>query len=56
MKVWPASLPETMGRASVIGSLDEIILLVSQEPSFLPCVDFAHLHAVDRVRWTAGGV
>lgn len=37
---------ETMGRASVIGSLDEIILLVSQEPSFLPCVDFAHLHAV----------
>lgn len=37
---------ETMGRASVLGSLDEIIHLVKLDASFLPCIDFAHLHAV----------
>lgn len=37
---------ETMGKAGVIGTLDEIIHLVSLDSSFLPCIDFAHLHAV----------
>ena len=36
---------ETMGRPSQIGSLEEIIDFVQLDPSFLPCVDFAHLHA-----------
>jgi deoxyribonuclease-4 len=36
---------ETMGRPSVIGSLDEILFLVNLDASFLPCIDFAHLHA-----------
>lgn len=37
---------ETMGRPSVLGSLEEILFLVNLDESFLPCVDFAHLHAV----------
>ena len=37
--------PETMGKPSVIGTLDEILALVRLDDSFLPCVDFAHLHA-----------
>lgn len=37
--------PETMGRPSVIGTLDEVLRLVQLDDSFLPCVDFAHLHA-----------
>lgn len=36
---------ETMGRPSVIGTLDEILHLVTLDDSFLPCIDFAHLHA-----------
>ena len=39
---------ETMGRPSVLGSLEEIIHLVSLDNSFLPCIDFAHLHAVGK--------
>ncbi|NLX82492.1 MAG: TIM barrel protein [Clostridiales bacterium] len=36
---------ETMGRPSVIGTLDEVLSLVAVDDSFLPCIDFAHLHA-----------
>lgn len=36
---------ETMGRPSVIGSLEEILTLTQVDASFLPCIDFAHLHA-----------
>lgn len=36
---------ETMGRPSVIGSLPEILHLVSLDDSFLPCLDVGHLHA-----------
>ena len=36
---------ETMGRPSQIGSLDEILDFVLLDDSFLPCIDFAHLHA-----------
>lgn len=36
---------ETMGRPSVLGTLEEILTLTQVDDSFLPCVDFAHLHA-----------
>ena len=36
---------ETMGRPSVIGTLEEIMTLVQVDASFLPCIDFGHLHA-----------
>jgi len=36
---------ETMGRPSVLGTLEEILSLVRLDGSFLPCLDFAHLHA-----------
>lgn len=36
---------ETMGRPSQIGTLEEILSFVLLDPSFLPCIDFAHLHA-----------
>jgi len=38
---------ETMGRPSVLGTMEEILRLVSIDDSFLPCVDFAHLHAIN---------
>lgn len=37
--------PETTGRPSAFGSLDEILRLSSEVPGVLPCVDFSHLHA-----------
>ncbi len=37
--------PETMGRPSVIGTLDEVLQMVKLDDSFIPCIDFAHLHA-----------
>ncbi len=38
--------PETMGKKSQFGDLDEIITLSSEfDGRVLPCVDFAHLHA-----------
>lgn len=37
---------ETMGRPSVLGTMGEILSLVLLDESFLPCVDFAHLHAI----------
>ncbi|MGI6696998.1 MAG: TIM barrel protein [Christensenellales bacterium] len=43
--------PETMGRPSQMGSLEEVLSLVLLDDSFLPCIDFAHLHAV-----TGGGM
>ena len=36
---------ETMGRPSQIGTLQEILDFVLLDLSFLPCIDFAHLHA-----------
>lgn len=38
--------PETMGRPSQIGTLDEIIALCQAVPGTLPTIDFAHLHAI----------
>jgi len=37
--------PETMGRRSQFGSLDEILELSSELEGVAPCLDFAHLHA-----------
>lgn len=43
--------PETMGRASQIGDLAETLDFCLLDGRMLPCVDFAHLHAL-----TAGGL
>lgn len=37
--------PETTGKASQFGTVEELIALSREVPSVLPCVDFAHLHA-----------
>ena len=43
MKVWIR--PETTGKATQWGDLDEIIKLSNEFERVLPCVDFSHLHA-----------
>ncbi len=40
--------PETMGRPGQIGDLDEILDLCLTDERLIPCVDFAHLHALSR--------
>ncbi|MBR3503112.1 MAG: TIM barrel protein [Clostridia bacterium] len=37
--------PETMGRPSQLGTLDEVLLICQSVERTLPTVDFAHLHA-----------
>jgi deoxyribonuclease-4 len=37
--------PETTGKRTQFGSLDEILKLSSELEKVLPCVDFSHLHA-----------
>ncbi|MGQ9908945.1 MAG: TIM barrel protein [Candidatus Flexifilum sp.] len=37
--------PETMGKPSMFGSLEETVALSRDVPGVLPCVDWAHLHA-----------
>ncbi len=37
--------PETTGKATQWGDLEEIIRLSEEFPNVLPCVDFSHLHA-----------
>ncbi len=39
-----ALCPETMGRASQIGSLDEILTLCRADARLIPAFDFGHLH------------
>ena len=43
IKVWIR--PETTGKATQWGDLDEIIRLSKEFEYVLPCVDFSHLHA-----------
>ena len=43
VKVWIR--PETTGKATQWGDLDEIITLSKEFEYVLPCVDFSHLHA-----------
>jgi len=40
--------PETMGRRSQFGSLDETLLLCKEVDGLLPCLDFSHIHARDQ--------
>jgi deoxyribonuclease-4 len=37
--------PETTGKATQFGDIDEILKLSSELDNVMPCVDFAHLHA-----------
>jgi len=37
--------PETTGKGTQFGSLDELLELSSQLDNVLPCIDFSHLHA-----------
>ena len=39
--------PETMGKKSQLGNLDEIIEICSLYENFYPCIDFGHLNARD---------
>ena len=43
MKIWIR--PETMGKPSQFGTLNEIIKLSSEIDMVLPCIDFSHMHA-----------
>jgi deoxyribonuclease-4 len=43
IKLWIR--PETTGKATQFGEIDEIIKLSNEIEHVLPCVDFAHLHA-----------
>jgi len=40
--------PETMGRPSQIGTLDEILFLCKEDERMIPTIDFGHLHAAGR--------
>jgi deoxyribonuclease-4 len=37
--------PETTGKASQFGTVEELLRLSTEVPGVLPCVDFSHLHA-----------
>jgi len=37
--------PETMGKQSQFGSLEEVLRLCKEVEGLMPCVDFGHLHA-----------
>ncbi|MDL2206738.1 TIM barrel protein [Eubacteriales bacterium OttesenSCG-928-N13] len=39
--------PETMGRISQIGTLDEVLSVCGLDDSFIPALDFGHLHTID---------
>jgi len=43
VEVWVR--PETTGKASQFGSLQELVQLSKEVEGVLPCVDFAHIHA-----------
>lgn len=43
--------PETTGKPTQFGSLEEVIKLSEEIPGVKPCVDFAHLHARDQGKW-----
>jgi len=43
VKIWVR--PETTGKATQWGDLDEVVRLSKEFESVLPCIDFSHLHA-----------
>lgn len=45
MNLKPKIGPETMGKKSQLGSIDEIIDIVKEVPNSQPVLDFAHIHA-----------
>ncbi|MCL6477141.1 MAG: TIM barrel protein [Peptococcaceae bacterium] len=45
--------PETMGRKSVLGTLEEVLELCSVGDNIIPAVDFGHLHAASLGEFTA---
>lgn len=38
--------PETMGKKSLLGTVDEVLELCTAGPNIIPTIDFGHLHAV----------
>lgn len=44
-KVWLR--PETMGKKTSFGTLAEVLRLSSEIENVMPCIDFAHLHALE---------
>jgi deoxyribonuclease IV len=40
--------PETMGKRTQFGSLDEVLALCREVDGLVPCFDFAHLHAREK--------
>lgn len=40
--------PETMGKVSQLGDLDEVIAMCREQERFLPCIDFGHMNARTR--------
>ncbi len=40
--------PETMGRPSQLGTLEEILFLCAEDERMIPTIDFGHLHAAGR--------
>lgn len=49
LKVWIR--PETTGKGTQWGDLDEIIALSKEFKQVLPCIDFSHLHARSGGKW-----
>lgn len=45
--------PETTGKPTQFGDLDELINLGVEIEGVLPCIDFAHLHARDNGLWNS---
>lgn len=43
--------PEVLGKTNQLGTLEEVIALCSLDERLIPCVDFAHMHAL-----TSGGM
>lgn len=43
IKIWVR--PETTGKATQFGDLNELVKISSEVEQVLPCIDFAHLHA-----------
>ena len=39
--------PETMGKATQFGTIDEVLSLSAEIDGVLPCIDFSHIHARD---------
>jgi len=49
LKVWIR--PETTGKSTQWGDLDEVIALSKEFKQVLPCIDFSHLHARSGGKW-----